>query len=283
MKDNIGNLSALSSPFPGVIKRMITTPKNFSLSVANAAIEADWQSALLDTKAKRIYLWPQFRVFDNASEKFVYEKTDLSVMPVRDGIPEFDFSFLESIYLHKAMRSHTGTSPCCVFFIDNRNYIWGQLDAAGNFCGYDVALLNMETIMWSNGKDASKSPAKIVMVDSNQWDNNGYFIDASGFFNSLIPLTSVTLKESGVINAHVFSFTVTAADGTSIDGLAQADFTVKSIAGAARNVTGLVQDPITGIYTITTTDAVATDILGMVAASAVSIPGYEASGTIAIA
>src|SRR5579859_5117407 len=176
---------------------MITTPKTFTLTLTNALLQAQWQNAILDTPAKRIYLWPGFRTFDNASEKFVYEKTDLSVMPVRDGIPEFDFQFLESIYLHTSMRSHTGTSPARVFFIDNKNRIWGQKDASGKFAGYDIALLNMETIMWSNGKDASKSPGKIVMVDPSQWDDSGYFVDAKTFVNFLLPLTSVTVAEVG--------------------------------------------------------------------------------------
>lgn len=277
-KQNVGNLSALSSPFPGVVKRMITTPKTFSLTLANAILQAQWQNAILDTPAKRIYLWPGFRTFDNASEKFVYEKTDLSVMPVRDGIPEFDFQFLESIYLHAAMRSHTGTSPARVFFIDNKNRIWGQKDATGaNFVGYDIALLNMETIMWSNGKEASKSPGKIVMVDPSQWDDNGYFVDAKTFVNFLLPLTSVTVAQVGNLAGTTLKLTVQAADGTSIDGLVQADFSVTSAAGVARVLTGCVQDPVTGIYTLTVTALAVTDIATLVAPSALSIKGYEAT------
>jgi hypothetical protein len=283
LKQNIGNLSALSSPFPGVIKRMITTPKGFSLSAANSIVQAQWQNAILDTPAKRIYLWPSFRSFDNASEKFVYDKTDLSVMPVRDGIPEFDFTFLESIYLHKAMRSHTGTSPCRVFFIDNKNRIWGQTDPNANFVGYDVALLNMETIMWSNGKEASKSPSKIVMVDNSQWDDNGAFVDAKSFVNFLLPLTAVTLKQSGVLAANTIVVSVTAADGTSIDGLVFGDFKLTSVGGANHAVTAAVQDAQTGLYSLTSATAVATDILSLISAATLSIPGYEAPVTIAIA
>lgn len=278
VKQDIGNLSAITSPFPGVIKRMITTPKNFSLTFANALLQAQWQNAILDTPAKRIYLWPGFRTFDNASEKYVYEKTDLSVMPVRDGIPEFDFQFLESIYLHKAMRSHTGTSPCGVFFIDNKNRIWGQKDPTGaKMVGYDVALLNMETISWSNGKDASKSPGKIVMVDPSQWDDNAYFVDAKSFVNFLLPLTAVTVAEVGNLVGTTLKLTVQAADGTSIDGLVQADFSVTTAAGAARVLTGCVQDAVTGIYTLTVTALAVTDVATLVAPSALSISGYEAT------
>lgn len=281
-KNNIGNLSALTSPFPGVIKRMITAPKGFYLSLANAKLKAQWQNAILDTPAKRIYLWPNFRTFDNASEKFIYEKTDLSVMPVRDGIPEFDMEFLESIYIHKAMRSHTGTAPCQVFFIDNKNKIWGQSDGT-NFFGYDVALLNTETIMWSNGKTASKSPVKIVMVDSSQWDDNADFVEAKSFVNTLLPLTTVTLLQTVNLAATLIKLTVKAADGTSIDGLAYTDFKLTSVGGANHAVTVATQDAQTGEYTITSATAVVGDTLSLISPATLSLPGYEAPATIVIA
>lgn len=272
-KNNIGNLSALSSPFPGVIKRMITTPATFVLSLANSLLKAQWQNAILDTPAKRIYLWPSFRTFDNASEKFVYEKTDLSVMPVRDGIPEFDLQFLESIYIHKAMRSHTGTAPCKVFFIDNKNRIWGQSDGV-NFFGFDVALLNTETIMWSDGKTASKSPVKIVMVDSSQWDDNGNFVEAKSFINALLPLTSVTIAQTSNLAATLFKFTVQAADGTSIDGLVAADIKLNTPLGVNHAVTVLTQDQF-GVYTATSATGAVGDLLTFTTPAALSIPGYD--------
>lgn len=280
LKQNVGNLSASISPFPGVVKRMITTPKGFFLSAANAILQAQWQNSILDTPAKRIYLWPGFRMFDNASEKYVYEKTDLSVMPVRDGIPEFDFQFLESIYWHAAARSHSGTSPCRVFLIDNKNRIWGQKDPTGNFVGYDVALLNMESINWSNGKEASKSPAKLVMVDPSQWDDSAYFVEGKSFVNFLLPLTSVNLVQVSNIAGTVIKLTVQAADGTSIDGLVMGDFVVTPQAGgAARTITNVTQAA-DGTYSLTVTALVVTDVVNLVAPSALSIKGYEATAYI---
>lgn len=281
-KNNIGNLSALSSPFPGVIKRMITAPKSFSISLATAATKAGWQNAILNTPALRIYLWPNFRTFNNASEKFVYEKTDLSVMPVRDGIPEFDMEFLESIYIHKAMRSHTGTSPASVFFIDNKNRIWGQSLDSVNLIGFDMALLNTETIMWSDGKTASKSPVKIVMVDSSQWDDNAMFVEGKSFVNALLPLTTVTIVQTANLAATIIKCTVQAADGTSIDGLAYTDFKLTSVAGVNHAITAASQDQF-GTYSLTSATAAATDLLTLVSAATLSIPGYEAPASIAIA
>jgi hypothetical protein len=276
-KKNLG--ISKCNALPALMKGMITTPANFSITTTNALVKANWQNALLATESSRIYLWPKFRMFENASEDAVYEETDLSSQKVRDGRYRFKVSVQESLCLHKAMFTHSGNASQKVFFIDTENQIIGTLNAAGNFCGFDIELLNVEKLKFNDGKVSTKTPIYVVLSDNKELDVNGAIIGASAFVNDLFSIVDVDIVQTGSATTSLIKVTVKATcDGTSIDGLVAADFTVKSSSGTSRTISGVTQAS-DGVYSIASSAAFTVgDIVDLVAASALSIPGYESTG-----
>lgn len=269
---------------PGLFKALITAPRNFSLSAANSVLKAQWQNALLDTPAKRLHLFPRFKDLKESSEADVYQKTDLATQFVRFGRYEFDISIIESLYLHKALQTHSGNATQLSYLIDVNNRIWGYADSSNNFIPYEVELLQAEKMKINTGKEPSVSPIKVVLADATQLNVNGAYVDAQSFFTSLLELVDVDLAEVGVLAGTTLKLTVkSSSDGTSIDGLVAADFSIKSAAGVVRVITACVQDATTGVYTLTVTALAVTDVVNLVAPSALTVVGYESTGSFAAA
>lgn len=276
-KKNLG--ISKCNALPALIKGMITTPVNFALTVTNAQLSTNWQNALLDTKSNRIYLWPKFKMFTDNSEKTVYEENELSSLKVRDGRYRFQVAVKESLCLHKAMFSHSGNASAKVFFIDSENQIIGTLDSTGKFVGFDVELLNVEKMMFNDGKVSTKTPIYIVLSDNKELDQNGAIVSGSAFVNTLFSIVDVDVTQVGSATTSLIKVTVKATcDGTSVDGLALADFTVKSSAGVARTISSVTQAS-DGTYSLNSASAFTVgDTVDLVAASALSIKGYESTG-----
>ncbi len=264
---------------PAMPRIMITTPRNFSLTLTEAATVEAWQAALLDTQALRVYLWPKFFDVKDTSEKAVYEESALSSQKVRDGRYKQEISIVGSLCLHKAMFSHSGNSNQRVFIIDNQNQIFGTLNSDGDFVGFDVELLNVEKLMFNDGKVSSKTPVYLVLSDNTEIDVNGWLVNGSSIVPSLIPLTDVDIEQVGSGTDSLIKVTVkVSCDGSSVDGLVAADFDVRDAAG----------DPI--VHTVTEANGVYSlasatlfdpgDTVTLVAAADLTIPGYEATNTI---
>jgi|SRR5580765_8405872 len=283
LKKNLG-LSKCNL-LPALIKGMITTPKGFSITAANALLSAQWQNSLLLSPALRTYFWPLFKGFKDNSEKTVYEENELASLKVRDGKYRFQFEIKESLCLHKAMQTHSGNASARVFFIDVENNIIGTTNDNGvTFVGFDIELLNAEKLQFSDGKVSTKSPLYVVLTDNKELDLNGMIVAAVPLSNTLNRLTDVTLAQVGVLAATLVKCTVLAScDGTSIDGLVLADFSIKTAAGVVHAITNVTQDAVTGIYTLTSATAIVGDILSIVGPAALTIQAYEAGNTVIIA
>lgn len=277
VKKNLG-LSQCAK-LPNMIRSMITTPNGFK-ATAEEAVDADfWQDALLTTAGVRIYLWPDFVNFTDNSEAAVYETTPLAYLAVRDGRYNFKFEVKENLCLHKAMYTHRAISGR-VFFFDVDNQLIGTTDSDGNFMGFRIQLLNTEKLMISNGQVSTKSPVVVVLADNLELDQNGALLNAS-FINDLARLTDVTLTATDPATVDSVIVTVTATcDGTPVNGLVLADFSVKKTNGAAQTTPPTSCVEVDGVYTISKVAGTAwTDgTVDLVAPSALTIEGYESTG-----
>ena len=276
LKKNLG--ISKCNALPELIKGMITTPANFFLSPANALLQAQWQTALLASASNRIYLWPRFKMFENASEDAVYEENELSSLKVRDGRYRFKISVRESLCLHKAMFTHSGNASQKVFFIDNENQIIGTTEN-GNFVGFDIELLNVEKLKFNDGKVSTKTPIYVVLSDNKEMDVNGTIVSTAGFVNALFSIVDVDVVQVGSATTSLIRVTVKATcDGTSVDGLIAADFSVVSSGGTVRTITTVTQAT-DGVYSINSSAAFTVgDTVNIRAARLLSIPGYESTG-----
>ena len=258
---------------PQLLKGMITTPGDYTITAVLSATGTQWQTDLLLTAGARIVLWPQWAVnYENISEEQVLEETPLTAIGVRPGQYRFRMHFRENLELHKGMYSHRGSSGR-VFLIDNENKIIGTSDDSGvTLKGLLLDNLLTEKLFFNDGSAVSKTPVSIFLSDNTDLDVRGFMIEGTSFINSLIPLTSVNLVIQGTPTATEIIVSVKSAlDNIPIIGLVTADFVVSE-----GSVSGVTEPASDGVYTIAGT-AFATGTVNLVTAATLTIQGYEGS------
>ena len=233
---------------PEMIVGMITTPSTFSLTKAQALVATNWQTALFNTPGTRIFLWPKFKGFENLSEEPVYEDTPHGMLHVRDGNYRFRFHIKESLCFHKNAYTHRSTNGR-VFLIDSADQIIGTIDSSGNVRGFTYELLNTEKMIFSDGAVSSKSPLLLALANNKEFDKNGYIFDGS-FWSSLQAIIQAEMEIVDVDDNNITVSVVAECDGTPVEGLVQADFTVLDVDGADQPITGFADNG-DGNYTLT--------------------------------
>ena len=278
-KLNIG--ASECKKLPGLIKGMITTPENWSITAANAASQTNWQDAILAPKGTRIYLWPKWAVgMEDLSEEQIMEETPLTAIPVRAGQYRFRLMFRENLALHKAMYSHNNTAGR-VFLIDNENKLIGtSIDEGVTLQGFLMDNLLVEKLKLGDGSVSSKTPIRFYLADNNELDANGYMIEPN-FLSSLLPLTTVKPTVSAASATSITVSVKSILDSLPIIGLVAADFTLLTAAGLAQTISGATEPNDDGVYVLTGSGWV-TGTLNLKAASALTLVGYESQGTVAV-
>src|SRR5574343_749 len=256
---------------PQLMRGVITTPEDFTITAVNAATSAAWQTAILQSVG-RCYLWPKWALnFENVSSEGVREDTPLASISVFPGQHRWKLWFRENLSLHKAMYSHRGTAGRA-FFIDHEMKIIGtSTDGGTTLQGFLLDEIDVDKLMLNDGSAATKTGVTFYMTDNTELDMNGYMVDGSSFLSALNPLTSVNLAVVGTPNATTIVVSVKSAlDNVPIVGLVVADF-VKTGAGTISTATDAND---TGVYTIAGTGFV-TGTIDLVSAATLSLSGYE--------
>jgi len=271
-KENLGLTDC--NKLPGLLRGIITTPYNFKFTLADAVDPVKWQEALLAAKSSRVYLFPWFVGYEDIMSPAVYQETVLAYLAVRDGNYRWRFDVKENLCIHKAMYSHRSNHDR-VWLIDDLDQIMGTRNAAGtHVMGFTQQLLHTEKMKFSNGTESTTSPIVIALQNNKEFDKNGVIIDAS-FVNELLRIVDVELTIVGVP-----SLTTIVVDakikctGQPLNGLALADFVLKTTAGATQTITSFTE--VDGRYTLTDTDF-ATGTLTLKPPATLSIQAYEAN------
>ena len=276
---NIGPGKCIS--LPGQPRFMITTPRNFSLTLEEAASITAWQAALLASPSSRIYLWPNFFSSKPNDEKTSYEESTLGTQFVKRGRKKYEIEIVQSLCLHKAMYSHSSISQQRVFIGDTNDNVFGTINSDGEFCGFDSEMLDVDNLTTNDGKVTSKTPIYLVLANANEQNINGHMVSLAAFRPSLLPLTDVDLAQVGEATDSLIKISVkVSCDGTNVEGLEAADFDVLDSSG----------DPIVhtvsyanGVYSLASATLFADDdTVTLVAAASLSVPGYEATNTVIV-
>lgn len=273
--DDLKNLGfSACKKLPRQVKGMITTPKGFTLTIADAGSAAAWQAAILAEPTARIYYWPTAVLVENINEEAVYEENSLSTIFVRDGRYKWRISFQENLNYHKDMYSHKNFQGR-VFLIDDANQIIGTSLDDVNIQGFSIDLLNPEKLFFNDGSAGSKTPVYVSLADNTELDKFGCMVQAD-FLNTLVRLTTVDLTVNALPAPIATGFDVTivsSLDNSPILGLVLADFVLLDAVGVAQTITVLTDNG-DGTYTITGVGLV-TGTIDLVDADALSIEGYE--------
>jgi len=272
---------------PEMLVGMIETPSNFVIPAATlndpVALLEFLNDAAVAPAAERIYLWPEFKSFENISQEAVYEDTPLAYLPVRDGNYRFKIGIRQNMCTHKAMYTHRASSGR-VIFIDSENQLILTEAANGDGMGLSMQLLHTEKLLFNDGSISTKSMFVVALQNNKELDRNG-MLTVLDSWNQITQLVDVKLRLIGTPTAT--TIVVDAApecdSSTPLPGLVVADFSlIDNATGTAHTITTAVEDPLVpGRYTLTGVAYVASK-LKLAAAEDLSLPGYETPEAVAV-
>jgi hypothetical protein len=269
--------------FPQLPSGMITTPDDWSVPAATANDQALFlaylQAAILDPASSRIYYWPDFDTFENASSEQQYEDGPLSILPTNDGNYRFRFGIAQSLCMHKAMFTHRANKGR-VIILDKENQFNMTELADGSFAGFKIQLLHTEKLIINDGSVATKSPIFVALRNNKEWDKSGVIVTLDTLTELYrimdVDVTVALITDAGDIDVDV----KTECDQTPVSGLVTADFVYKNAAGVAVVITAATESSVTpGRYKLTQAGDLFVDgTVDLKAPDVLSIQAYESVG-----
>lgn len=275
VKENIGVTNCKDLPeYP---KLIITTPKGFRFTEAEAISATFWQDAIVAGRVNRVYLWPEIFMATPQDVETSYQVTPSAKRKVLNGRKSYKFNFTEGICLHRAMWTHSGTGQR-VIIVDYQNNGLITKTGTDEFAGLLIDLLNVENVVSGDGSGTvSTTPVDLTLKDSLELNLYGYMAPMS-FVNSLERLTDVTVAIVGTPSASSITFTVkSTCDKVHISGLVAADFSLLNGSGVAQTIAARTENDEAETYTITGTSWV-DGTLNLVSPALLSITAYESTG-----
>jgi len=270
---NIGRSAC--KKLPQAFKGFIKTPLGWTIA-ANAT-QQQWQDALLAV-ANRIYLFPDAYDFEQQSEETVMATSGLGKQVfVRQGEYRFQSTFLENLEVHKSMYSHLQSGGGMLpIDLENKLIYWDGTDNGDTIKGFTLNNFIPKNLQFGSGSEPSVSPIYFSWKDGAEFNKYGYQIDFTALALNLVPLTTVKLTIVGTPTDTEIQVSVNSVlDGVDLLALVQADFVVST--GSVSGVTDADND---GTYVIAGT-GFTSGTVNLVAASALSIPGFESAGAVA--
>jgi hypothetical protein len=259
---------------PKIIRSFITTPKNWSVTMANALLQATWQDAIIAPVQNRIYRFPYFSdIPEYAGSETTYLRNAVGVSPVTDGKYEWLCKFAKNACFHKAAFSHRATEGR-IILIDADGYFYGT-KVGNNFAGFTLEMLHTENLMFNDGSRPSETPVRIALANPNEINHSDYGIIRVAPSWSIDALNILTDVELTIISASATQIVVDvkqACDGTPVNGLDDVDFILLNGAGAAQTITSASE--VDGRYTLAGSGLVS-GTLDLEAPDDLSIQAYE--------
>ena len=263
---------------PELLRRIISTPLDYTITAAAAASVTQWQDDIVLPAGSRIVLWPKGQNFEDVSSDETREDTPLSSLPVFPGQHRWRISFKENLELHKAMYSHSGKSGRA-FVIDHEGKIIGTSDDAGvTLKGFQLDELNVAKLKLNDGSVSTKSIVTLYLTDNKELDEKGFMVEGSSFLSGLASLLDVvlTISTPAATATNVFFSVKSRLDNVPISGLVLADID-DDITGSPSTLTETPAG--SGIYDLAGT-SFATGTINLVAAAALGIQAYESTGAL---
>ena len=193
--------------------------------------------------------------FTDNSEETVFETFDSGVKSrVRSGFPEYGFSFDKSLYFHRAAHSYiTFQAYNVIFVLRDSTLVVAETVDGTEITGFAAGYVDAATFQFATGTTVDKTNTAFQLIDPEQFNRraNAITSGASGIdinnINGQIDLTLTLQTPAAAATDLIFSAVI--AGNTAI----QADFLTATdvrVVGTTGNITGLVYDSGTMLYTL---------------------------------
>lgn len=237
--------------------------KGFTWNVATDTInEASWVARI-----KAFGLFPFLGIY-NFEQNTPDNETNTSstgvLSKVRNGKPQFSFSFDKGGCFHKALYDKSGKSKWDLAMLFDKGLLLATNQAGDKVKGFNMGLFDVETFKLVQGTDPQMSMAKMQLLDAEEfnlrfqfftWEQLGFnALEVEGVVDVIItPDTIVSGADEIVVE-----IASACNNDDVIVGLDDELLYSVTVDGVANVVTGVTYDTNTQKYTLALTSAVAT-------------------------
>jgi len=196
------------------------------------------------------------------------------LLVVRNGKPQFTFTFVSSILFQKVLSSYNSYQQYNVIMAFD-NDVFFLADDGVNLKGFSATHVNTNTYMFNTGSEVGMSALQIQLLDNKQF-NEGSILD---------PSFDVTNDINGIIDADISGSAVAGGDvtvsvkallnqGFSIEGLDTDDVRLL-VNGVSEVATSVTYNSVSETYAITPTSTTS-------ASDEVVVELYDSANSLAV-
>lgn len=240
----------------GYPKGFIYTKPTWSQTITGTTFDKDW--LIQEIQAGNFYPFiDSFSTEQNTPDPTTEESANGEKTVVRNGLPEFTFSFIKSWQFQKIAYGYNGFGRFGVIFVFDNDVLLLAKTNDGRVTGFKAGMTNTNTYMFNTGSEQGKTPMTFQLLDNKQFNTEGEILN---------PEFNVTGEINGVIDCVLQNGVAPIGSVVSIEIVARANPLFKILGLGQSNFRILVDDVIvpfndvtyntaTGLYDITLDNA----------------------------
>jgi hypothetical protein len=195
-----------------------------------------------------------FSMEQNTPDATTEESANGELTVVRNGLPQFTFSFIKTWQFQKIAYSYNSFGNFGVIFVFDNDVLLVANNGT-KISGFKAGMTNTNTYMFNTGSEQGKTPMSFQLLDNRQFNSQGDILnpefDITNEINGVIDclLTDGTAATGGDVTIKV---TAKANPALNILGLGTDQFSLV-IDGVREAVTAVSYNDATNVYTLTPT------------------------------
>lgn len=231
----------------GYPKGFIYTKPTWAQTIEGTTFDKDW----LIGEIQQGNFYPfidSFSTEQNTPDATTEESANGELTVVRNGLPQFTFSFIKSWQFQKIAYGYNGFGRFGVIFVFDNDVLLLAKTSDGKVTGFKAGMTNTNTYMFNSGSEQGKTPMSFQLLDNKQFNSQGEILN---------PEFDVTNEITGVIDCILQNGAAVTDTDTivSIDIVARANPLFK-ILGLGQNNFRIIVDGSTVPFTDVTYNTV---------------------------
>jgi len=174
------------------------------------------------------------------------------VLVVRNGKPQFTFTYVASILFQKVLASYNSYQQYNVIMVFDNDVLF-LADDGTNLKGFSATHVNTNTYMFNTGSEVGQAKLQIQLLDNKQF-NEGSILDPNfDVTNDINGIIDATITGTAVAGGDItVSVTAMLNEASSVEGLTDNEFRIL-LNGVAEVPTTVSYDATNETYVLTPT------------------------------
>jgi hypothetical protein len=195
-----------------------------------------------------------FSMEQNTPDPTTEESANGELTVVRNGLPQFTFSFIKTWQFQKIAASYNGFGRFGVIFVFDNDVLLVANNGT-TISGFKAGMTNTNTYMFNNGSEQGKTPMSFQLLDNKQFNSQGDILNPDfDVTNEITGVIDCVLSDGAAATGGNVTIKVTAKANPSLNilglGVDQLSLVIDGVREVATNVS---YNDALNVYTLTPT------------------------------